>query len=544
MKIFKRLASGTSVAVLTLSSLMTFGFTGVAHALASTCTWTGTAGDNKFSTATNWSGCNSVAPQAGDILSFGALTPPANSNASTVTLTNDLTVALGGVISTNSGGFNTTYHIDTLTLADNPLLQNNQSTTPSTYINISTVIVQGNITLSSNMPYSAATWNVTGAITVGSANIYQRFTPTDRYGSLVIQMGAKVTLDPGTNTAPALSVPITFGGGSGSTTPEVALDSICGYVPGQMDCTYTPATWAVTSPVTLLSNAYFGPLNSSTINYTGAISGSGFSLTVDPSATGKLNLNPSSNTSATQGGTAKAVAVTNTLSDSQPTASLEVGNNTTDILDGTRGQVYVIQGGTLKGTGTASSLFVSAGGIVAPGHSPGTLTVVNLLQLSGGSTYQAELKTATPGGFDQIVVGSAADTTGNDVTLGDTTGSPTLAATLYPGYSIKAGDQFMIINNLSKTPVKGTFNGLPEGATFKVGNGVFKISYVGGDGNDVVLTAITAPTAPNTGFALMSAHPGLTLGVTVLVAGFIVALARANSRKLAPSRVKATRRRR
>ncbi len=120
---------------------------------------------------------------------------------------------------------------------------------------------------------------------------------------------------------------------------------------------------------------------------------------------------------------------------------------------------------------------------------------------------------------------------------------PTLDTELYSGYNIKAGDTFEIINNLSKTPVLGTFNGLPEGATFKVGTGVFKISYVGGDGNDVVLTAVTAPTAPDTGFAIVAAHPGVTLAVSAAAAGTIFVLARKNSRKLAPARAKASRRR-
>src|SRR5262249_1921413 len=43
----------------------------------------------------------------------------------------------------------------------------------------------------------------------------------------------------------------------------------------------------------------------------------------------------------------------------------------------------------------------------------------------------------------------------------------------------------------------GTFNGLPEGAQFTLNNGtvsqLFQITYVGGDGNDIVLTRLNTP---------------------------------------------------
>src|SRR5665213_2894628 len=52
--------------VLTLSSLLTIGVPMAAAAGPYTCTWTGAGTDANFSTAANWSGCNSAAPVAGD----------------------------------------------------------------------------------------------------------------------------------------------------------------------------------------------------------------------------------------------------------------------------------------------------------------------------------------------------------------------------------------------------------------------------------------------------------------------------------------------
>jgi autotransporter-associated beta strand protein len=50
----------------------------------------------------------------------------------------------------------------------------------------------------------------------------------------------------------------------------------------------------------------------------------------------------------------------------------------------------------------------------------------------------------------------------------------------------------VIIRNDGSDAVFGTFNGLPEGATFNSGTNVYRISYVGGDGNDVTLTRVLA----------------------------------------------------
>jgi hypothetical protein len=57
-------------------------------------------------------------------------------------------------------------------------------------------------------------------------------------------------------------------------------------------------------------------------------------------------------------------------------------------------------------------------------------------------------------------------------------------------YSPVIGDTFTIVNNDGSDQIVGTFNGLPEGAGIAnfLGSGlVATITYVGGDGNDVVL---------------------------------------------------------
>jgi hypothetical protein len=76
--------------------------------------------------------------------------------------------------------------------------------------------------------------------------------------------------------------------------------------------------------------------------------------------------------------------------------------------------------------------------------------------------------------------------------------------------------------------VNGEFSNLAQGAQITVGGATFSINYNGGDGNDVVLTAINtakAPGAPNTGiFAPTLANPAIIalLGLGSLIAILVV----------------------
>jgi len=56
--------------------------------------------------------------------------------------------------------------------------------------------------------------------------------------------------------------------------------------------------------------------------------------------------------------------------------------------------------------------------------------------------------------------------------------------------TLTGGLERVIIDNTSGTPTVGKFAGLAEGASFSVGRNILSISYVGGDGNDVAITAL------------------------------------------------------
>ncbi|REK19327.1 MAG: hypothetical protein DWQ37_01375, partial [Planctomycetota bacterium] len=68
-------------------------------------------------------------------------------------------------------------------------------------------------------------------------------------------------------------------------------------------------------------------------------------------------------------------------------------------------------------------------------------------------------------------------------------GGATFEGSLSSGFVPTLGQQFTIVDNDGADPVSGTFAGLPEGAGVIIDGQGFTVSYVGGDGNDVVLTA-------------------------------------------------------
>ena len=76
------------------------------------------------------------------------------------------------------------------------------------------------------------------------------------------------------------------------------------------------------------------------------------------------------------------------------------------------------------------------------------------------------------------------------------------------GTTLTVGQMFTIVNKVSAGAVTGTF---AQGSSVTSGPNTFSIDYAGGDGNDIVLTAIAVPE-PSTwvGGALALAALGFT----------------------------------
>ena len=135
--------------------------------------------------------------------------------------------------------------------------------------------------------------------------------------------------------------------------------------------------------------------------------------------------------------------------------------------------VNVNEGGTLGGSGTVGNVIVSANGTVGPGTSPGLINTGNLT-FASGAAFNAEINGPfIPGiDFDRVNV----------------TGTLNLGgATLSTLGTVGANGSITIINNDGSDAVTGTFAGLAENDAVTINGNDFRISYAGGDGNDVIL---------------------------------------------------------
>jgi hypothetical protein len=148
----------------------------------------------------------------------------------------------------------------------------------------------------------------------------------------------------------------------------------------------------------------------------------------------------------------------------------------------------VLSGATLAGAGAslAGAVTVHAGGVVAPGLLPGqraTLALDDRLALDAGSVYQVDLGLGARRRHDRLRVAGGVRLDGARLRL------------RLVGRRPAAGQAFTILDNLGDGPVRGSFRGLREGATVTGRDrdgrpGRFRVTYRGGDGNDVVLRSL------------------------------------------------------
>jgi autotransporter-associated beta strand protein len=145
----------------------------------------------------------------------------------------------------------------------------------------------------------------------------------------------------------------------------------------------------------------------------------------------------------------------------------------------------VASGAQLQGVGAVGEVSLTgSSATLAPGNGPGMLTCSNLDNTGGTGILQVELNGPTAGsGYDQLNVNGSVTLSG-------------IALNASLNYTSAVNDQFTIIANDGSDPISGTFNGLPQNAKLYIGGQVFRISYTGGSGNDVVLTRLVTPPPP------------------------------------------------
>lgn len=549
----KRIKAFLAALLLSMAGVLSLN---VGQVLAATCTWTGATNDN-FNTAANWSGCGSGVPQTGDNITFDV-----SSLTGDKTLNNDITslsVATITFTGTNASGYRYEITGNALTVTGGivanapapikvPLtLGASQTWSGSSYIMVGTFADPKNISMgSSNLTVTATGGLFAYSVLSGSGNLIATSEITlaksspSWTGATSIGTAGSVSIDEVDGLGTSGAVTIASGGelslcgpngGTVSNPISVAGDgsgfgairSFTGCGGGGEGGDTSAAKVVFSGALTLTADTTVYPQDE--IKFTGALSGN-YTITVKGGAAGSLVLAGSSNTTKTSNGTYKAAVETITVEegDNQPNTVVSVGNNQTYVIKGVRGDTTVSVGGVLKGTGTVGALNVF--GKVAPGLSPGCLSSGNLV-LNAGSAYEFEVGGTTAcSGYDQIKV------TGTVQAAGD------LTVTLFNGFKPAKGQVYTIIDNDGTDAVTSTFTGLAEGATFTANGYVYKVSYVGGSGNDVTLTVMNVPATPDTGFAMIQANPLASALAMVAAGGALLFLAR----RFKPARATARRR--
>ena len=178
-----------------------------------------------------------------------------------------------------------------------------------------------------------------------------------------------------------------------------------------------------------------------------------------------------------------------TLTGENPFVGLTIVNSGQLRVDGVQSNSPIrLDGGVLTGRGLIGPITGNLGGILQPGIAGPAFQ--NRLQsrdvaLNSSTTFRPVLTSFDPGFENSYLQVSGA------VSLGGCVLSVDLLGVFRP----TNGASFLIIDNDGSDPVIGTFASLPEAAVFG-GDGLpFRISYVGGTGNDVIITRIAAPVS-------------------------------------------------
>jgi hypothetical protein len=480
----KKIGTLSTTLIIAFSSLLGLALPQVAFAApAHTCTWTaGSGGGNaNFSDAANWSGCNGAAPLAGDDdnLVFNTNTPLYNNPNNDITgltvnnihflgTSSSFWYSLAGNSITLTGGVtdDTTSEVTGIT---NPLIiSGSQTFSTAAQTHYSILQGSGNVTVAGG---GIATFDdlsgYTGTLSSTTSNVQlQTYTSFTSSANIVISGNAALTLDDESNRdADALfTLPISIGGAGISKIDALNLAG-----QGNGDSV------TLAGPVSLTSDVGVTADGNTTLNITGTISYNGHTISSDGPNVTTITVGAGSN---------------------QSSQSPNIGKNVTYIVDGQTGATTIANGGLLKGSGSLAKLAVQPGATVAPGHSPGCLEVDDGLTMSG--IYNAQVQSgggAACSDYDQISAGGLIDLT-----------SGTLDLQFLNNFNPAVGQSYEIIKNQSNVAISGNFNNLPEGDVFLAGSIKLRITYQGGDGNNVVVTVVDpsttlgVPTAPNTGF--------------------------------------------
>ncbi len=238
-------------------------------------------------------------------------------------------------------------------------------------------------------------------------------------------------------------------------------------------------------------------------NYTGSLSASSGPLVIaGGSGSGTVNFNASSANSYSQKftGSLKVNQIgsgTTTLTGTSNYSGLttvSLGELKVNGSLATSGTVKVTSGGRLSGSGTVGNVNVT-GGTVAPGNSPGTISVTSLT-LDSASTLEMQITGTTAGTFDLVKVSDSVSLSGT-LALSGLDALTELGATITL-IQIDGTAVAKVIGQFTAVTASGTNVVLSNGSTtstFTYNDVNYEVDYNGGDGNDVTITVVPEPNS-------------------------------------------------
>ena len=503
------------------------------NAAPATFTWTGAAGDHKMSTAGNWK--EGAVPTEGSKLVFKCVDGP-NEN-----IQNDLAVVPSGleVKKLDSLPANKScakYTINTMQFTPDAEFTGDQTSADNKdrrkipFVSIDTVIGLSNMKSNgfdgafknkptinrlevANTGCNEITESLRAAEKIVGENASVRLNGAN---SILVKNKGQLEIDEENNETSASK--ITFENGA------MISHVVHCQPPASLSGNVQVRTTVLSGDIVLNGDVEYKLESMNDVKITGKLSGPG-KFVAHRDNKGVVLVESSNNTSGTPNGRYGNVHGPKLmkLDDNKPDDYVLIKRGEAVLLNGIRHEVDILEGGMLSGNATLNYLLY-VGGVVSPGNnSPGKITTDSL---NFGNYGVYKVKILDKDHYDQI----SAD-------LGVILDGGSLDLTYLEGCVIKKGDTFTIIDNKGTGPVTGTtagmggtFKDLPEGAEITVSGVTFKISYVGGDGNDVVLTALNdsvapktpkAPKVPNTGgeklaVNLIGTMAGIASAVTLL----------------------------
>jgi fibronectin-binding autotransporter adhesin len=428
--------------------------TSLTTASAATKTWTG-ATDANWSTGGNWSPAGT--PATGDDLVF----PAAAANQSPST--NDLAPGTSFSSITISGG---TYSIDgnAITLTSPAAVSVTSAVTTGQSINLPITLT--NIAATVDTQAVSGFLNLNGTLTTPTGGVLNLITSTtiiypdaiDGSGGLSTSGAGQVVLQSvATHTGTtAIAGPGDFFVDSGGGLPDNGVVDVA-----------SGATFNIFQNETIGTLTGAGMVNVSTFTLT--IAGPASSIfSGDFQGSGTVELRDWFSTNGSSPlftGTINVHAAGGWLQSSGfngPTTNVTANNSISSYVDSTFSNIT-----------TNSSFEAGSGG----SGSAGDITVINNLDLQSGGDFNVYPNGSNSNGV--VNVGGNVNITSTNLNVDNANGFvPTVA-----------GPVMTIINKTSGGPVSGTFTSRPEGAVFTPTGTTqpYRITYLGGTGNDVVM---------------------------------------------------------